>query len=70
MATMRSNKRVYKMDAFIDCDVNVINKIKKDKIWNTHIINICTKANQRLGFLRRNLYACPQEVKGGSIQIY
>ena len=25
--------------------------------------NICNKANRTLGFLRRNLYACPQEVK-------
>ena len=28
-----------------------------------HVSNICTKANWTLGFLRRNLYACPQEVK-------
>ena len=28
-----------------------------------HISNICTKANQTLGFLRLNLYSCPQEVK-------
>ena len=28
-----------------------------------HVSNICTKANRTLGFLRRNLYACPQEVK-------
>ena len=28
-----------------------------------HISNICTKANRNLGFLRRNLYSCPQEVK-------
>ena len=25
--------------------------------------NVCTKANETLGFLRRNLYSCPQEVK-------
>ena len=25
--------------------------------------NVCTKANRILGFLRRNLYSCPQEVK-------
>ena len=25
--------------------------------------NVCTKANRTLGFLRRNLYSCPQEVK-------
>ena len=31
--------------------------------WNTHVSNICTKANRTLGFLRRNLSACPQDVK-------
>ena len=31
--------------------------------WNTFISNICTKANRTLDFLRRNLYAWPQEVK-------
>ena len=28
-----------------------------------HVSNICTKANWTLGFLRHNLYACPQVVK-------
>ena len=28
-----------------------------------HVSNVCTKAKWTLGFLRRNLYACPQEVK-------
>ena len=37
--------------------------ITNDLLWNTHVSNICTKANRTLGFLRRNLYACPQEVK-------
>ena len=27
-----------------------------------HVSNICTQANRTLGFLRRNLYACQQEV--------
>ena len=31
--------------------------------WNTHISNICTKANRTLGFLRRTLFSCPQNVK-------
>ena len=35
--------------------------ITNDLKWNTHIINICTKANRTLGFLRRNLYSCPQD---------
>ena len=34
-----------------------------DLKWNTHISNICTKANRTLGFLMRTLYSCPQNVR-------
>ena len=37
--------------------------ITNDLKWNTHISNVCTKANRTLGFLRRNLYSCPPDVK-------
>ena len=37
--------------------------ITSDLRWDTHVSNVCTKANRTLGFLRRNLYSCPQEVK-------
>ena len=37
--------------------------ITNDLRWNTHVSNVYTKANRTLGFLRRNLYSCPQEVK-------
>ena len=37
--------------------------ISKDLKWNTHVSNVCTKANRNLGFLRRNLSACPKDVK-------
>ena len=37
--------------------------ITSDLRWNTHVSNVCTKANRTLGFLRRNLYSWPQEVK-------
>ena len=37
--------------------------ITSDLRWNTHVSNVCTKANRTLGFLRRNLYSCPQEAK-------
>ena len=37
--------------------------IASDLRWNTHVSNVCTKANKPLGFLRRNLYSCPHEVK-------
>ena len=33
--------------------------IASDLRWNTHVSNVCTKANRILGFLRRNLYSCP-----------
>ena len=37
--------------------------ITNDLRWNTHVSNVCTKANRTLCFLRQNPYACPQEVK-------
>ena len=37
--------------------------ITSDLRWNTHVCNVCTKANRTLEFLRRNLYSCPREVK-------
>ena len=37
--------------------------ITNDLRWNTHISNICTKANRTLGFLRRTIFSCPQNVK-------
>ena len=37
--------------------------ITNDLKWNSHIRNVCTKANRTLGFLGRNLFSCPQDVK-------
>ena len=37
--------------------------ITSDLKWNLHIRNVCSKANRTLGFLRRNLFYCPQDVK-------
>ena len=49
---------------------NVVENIKylgititKALKWNTYVSNISTKANRTLGFLRRNLSACPQDAK-------
>ena len=33
--------------------VTIISDLK----WNTHISNVCTKANRTLGFLRRNMFS-------------
>ena len=35
----------------------------RDLKWNSHIRNVCSMANRTLGFLRRNLFSCPQDVK-------
>ena len=40
--------------------------ITSDLKWNSHIRNVCSKANRTLGFLRRNLFSCPQDVKEGA----
>ena len=37
--------------------------ITKDLQWNTYVSQICTKSNKTLGFLKRNLYPCPQDLK-------
>ena len=37
--------------------------ITNDLKCNTHVSNICTKANRGLSFLRHNLSACPRDVK-------
>ena len=37
--------------------------ITNDLKWNTHISNICTKANRTLGFLRRTLFSGPKNMK-------
>ena len=37
--------------------------ITSDLKWNSHIRNVCSKANRTHGFLRRNLFSCPQVVK-------
>ena len=37
--------------------------ITNDLKWNTHISNICTKANETNGFLRRTFFSCPKNVK-------
>ena len=37
--------------------------ITYDLKWNTYVSKICTKANRTLGFLRRTIFSCPQNVK-------
>ena len=36
--------------------------IASDLKWNSHIRNVCSRANRTLGFLRRNFFSCPQDL--------
>ena len=45
-----------------------VTTITNDLKWNTHITNICTKDNRTLGFLRRNLFSCPNMLKKAVLQ--
>ena len=68
-----TNKRSTKIQANYTLEGTVLENVESiknlgvtitnDLKWNTHISNICTKANRTLGFLRRNLYSCPPDVK-------
>ena len=68
-----TNKRSSKIQANYTLEGTVLENVESIKYlgvtitndlkWNTHISNVCTKANRTLGFLRRNLYSCPQDVK-------
>ena len=68
-----NRKRTNKIEAFYTSEGTVLENadsikylaiiITHDLRWNTHTSNKCTKANRTLGFLRRNLYQCPQDVK-------
>ena len=44
--------------------------ITSDFKWNSHIRNVCSKANGTLGFLRRNLFSCSQDVKKQLIKVW
>ena len=37
--------------------------ITSDLKWNSHSRNVCSKAIRTLGFLRQNLFSCPQDMK-------
>ena len=68
-----TRKRIKKINASYTLEGTVLENVENikylgvtitnDLLWNTHVSNVCTKAIRTIGFLRRNLYACPQEVK-------
>ena len=67
---MQLTKRISKIKATYTLEGTVLESIKylgvtitNDLKWNTHITNVCTKANRTLVYLRRNRYSCPLSVK-------
>ena len=70
---MQLTKKYYKIQASYTLEGAVLENvdsikylgvtITSDLKWNSHIGNVCSKANRTLGFLRRNLFSCPQDVK-------
>ncbi|XP_071142080.1 uncharacterized protein [Mytilus edulis] len=38
-------------------------ELSEDLSWDPHIIKVITKSNRVLGFLRRNIWKCPQYIK-------
>ena len=70
-----TNKRTSKIQASYKLEGTVLENVEsikylgetitKDLKWNTHISNVCTKANRALVFFfRRNLFSCTQNVRG------
>ena len=43
-------------------------EITGDLKWENHIHSITARANRALGFIRRNLYSCPKELKATAYQ--
>ena len=41
-------------------------ELSRNLDWGQHVHNKVMKANQSLGFLRRNLSSCPKGVKGAA----
>ena len=68
-----TRKQIKKINASYTLEGTVLDNVEKIKYhgititnnlkWNTHVSNICIKANRTLGFLIRNLAACPKDVK-------
>ena len=68
-----TRQRIKKINASYSLEGTVLDNVEKIKYlgvtiindlkWKIHVSNICTKVNRAFGFLRRNLAACPRDVK-------
>ena len=73
--TRKRIKKIHASYTLEGTDLENIERIKylgatitNDLRWNSHVSNICTKANRTLRFLRRNLHSCPPGGKRSSLQ--
>ena len=67
------NKGPHRSPYFYQLDGVVLSSVESEKYlgvhlhqdmdWNTHVDATATKASQQLGFIKRNLKGCPQELK-------
>ena len=70
---MQLTKKHNKIDASYTLEGTVLENIESIKYlgvtitsdlkWNSHIRNVCSKANRTQDFLRRSLFSCHQDVK-------
>ena len=68
-----ADKKHYKIQALYTLENTVLENVESIKYlgvtvisdlkWNSHIRDVCSKANKTLGSLRRNLFSCPQDLK-------
>ena len=67
---MQLTKKHNKIDASYTLEGTVLEKVESIKYlgvtitsvlkWNSHIRNVCSRANRPLGFLRRNIFLAPK----------
>ena len=67
---MQLTKKHNKIDASYTLEGTVLENVESIKYlgvtitsdlkWNSHIRNVCSRANRALGFLRPNLFSCPK----------
>ena len=70
---MQQTKKHNKIDTSYTLEGTVLENVESIKYlgvtiasglkWNSPIRTVCSRANTTLGFLRRNLFSCPQDMK-------
>ena len=74
---MQLTKKHIKIDASYTLEGTVLENVESIKYlgvtvasdlkWNSHIRNVCSRANRTIGFLRRNLFFLPSRCERDSL---